>query len=676
MATASQVEELQSEALQCPICLEMLRKPKVLPCGHCYCASCLQSHINSKVIKQGIHQAYFPCPVCRAGTYLSDPKVNVERWAEIFPVNSKVPPLLELAEETHGIRFCDKCNKWNIQSTAVSVCNDCKRFMCEICKKHHNENHSQLRHDVIDLNSENTSCFTIPNLSAIEICRRHPKKSIEFYCKDHSSLCCSRCGFLEHRKCERVITIEDMFQTFDIGTTSRDLEANLRNIGSHLKQMTSKVKENAESIKTDKSAILQEIRNLKSEINKQLRKLEDDLIASLEGNHKSEDLNLHNQEAKCQSLIIAIENDLTKYDLVMTHGSEAQKVIMLHNMAQSQNKYQKTMSEYNEDMRHIKFRFCVNKRVKDLLKELDGFGVIKVTRTKHVDTSCLAETPSQPKAEVVSGSIGIPLKNRKAVKITDFNVKVQGDSAVCHISDVITLPGANHILVDRANSKIKVFGEDYQFQESMAVQGNPWNVCILPDNNIAVTVPNNKTIVIIGIADKMKKITDLRTRLSCWGIAVFKKRLIIITCNDEDCILILDMTGAEVSSVRPDNYISDKLICPWYVKVNKSEIYVSYSFGHKMVAYNRLWNTLFTYTDQNMALPDGIETDREGNVYLCGYDSYNVQQISADGRLIRTLITKKKDKLKPRTLRFYRDRDRFIVSYCNSNCVEVYDICD
>ncbi|KAK3608727.1 hypothetical protein CHS0354_007391 [Potamilus streckersoni] len=427
-----------------------------------------------------------------------------------------------------------------------------------------------------------------------------------------------------------------------------------------------------------KFAILQQIRNLKSELHVQLRKLEDDLIVSLEGNHKSEDLNLQNQEARCHSLITAIENDLTQYDLVMTHGSEAQKVIMLHNMEKNQNRYLEVMSEYKKDIRDVKIGLNINTRLTDLITELKRFGLINVTRTKHDFPSCHIITQSQQNVKAVFGSTGTPLKNRKAVKVSEFCVKVREDKISCHITDILTLQGAKHILVDRANSKIKVYGEHFQFQESRTIQENPWNACILKDSEIAVTVPNINTILVIGIGNKMRKIREIKTRLQCWGIAVVKDQLVITTYTNDSSVLILDMTGKEIRTVRPDNYQSEKLLSPWYANINKSEtiIYVSYSYVNKMVAYNTSWNALFTYTNQDMNYAGGIDTDREGNIYLCGYNSYNVQQISADGNLIKTLITKREDKIKPRTLRFCRDLDRFIVAYYNCDIIEVYDMCD
>jgi len=53
MATASNFDDL----LQCPICLEILRDPKVLDCQHTFCANCLKVHL----VSSGRTQNYIDC---------------------------------------------------------------------------------------------------------------------------------------------------------------------------------------------------------------------------------------------------------------------------------------------------------------------------------------------------------------------------------------------------------------------------------------------------------------------------------------------------------------------------------------------------------------------------------------------------------------------------------------
>ncbi|KAK3576526.1 hypothetical protein CHS0354_018020 [Potamilus streckersoni] len=677
MATVSPTEGLFTQILKCPICLGTFKRPKVLSCGHTYCVSCLQSHINSSLINRGTPQARFSCPVCRTDANLPDSTMTVEQWAESFPVNSIVSSLLDMTVNIPAEKLCDICLKWNRENLATSFCKDCNKLICSVCRDHHDEITSANRHNVLNLLSDNESKVVIPNLSFIEICGRHPNEHLKFFCGDDNAIFCNTCGFLEHRKCETIITIDDMIKTFDVGTKSKNVEANMRTLESHIKRITRKVRENADSIKNDKAAILEHIRTLRAELNAKLQQLEDTLIVSLEGNHKTENLNLQTQEARGQSLIDAINSDLTQLDIVMTHGTVIQKVIVLHNMEQNQSKYSDAISTFQEDIQDITFGLDVNKSLKDLMNDLNGCGKIKVTRTKPRLPQCSMVTIAQKKTAMVGGSSVSPLKDKKAIKISEFNVNIYGDKSSCHISDVLILNGTKHIVIDFTNSRIKVYGENYNIQESMTLQGQPWNACILPDNTMAVTVPRYKTILVIGMEEKMHKVREIRTRLQCKGIAVLRNQLLVTTYDDEHSVLLLSMTGTEIRTVRPYNYQSERLLNPMCIKINQAEtvIYVSYYFGHKMVAYDTSWNVLFTCTDEMLKYPFGLDTDRESKIYLCLCISSKVVQLSPDGKLIQTLITKERKK-DPLAIRFYRDIDRFIVTYSYCNVVEVYDMCE
>lgn len=47
------------EAFSCPICLEILRDPATLPCGHTYCLLCIRTHWDQAAAKG------CECPQCR-----------------------------------------------------------------------------------------------------------------------------------------------------------------------------------------------------------------------------------------------------------------------------------------------------------------------------------------------------------------------------------------------------------------------------------------------------------------------------------------------------------------------------------------------------------------------------------------------------------------------------------
>ena len=94
-----------------------------------------------------------------------------------------------------------KCNSKNhSEIDAIIFCNECKKYFCNKCQNHHNEMLEE--HRIINLN-KSSEIF-------IDKCKENNHiTKLEFYCKNHNTLCCAYCitkikekGYGQHSDCD------------------------------------------------------------------------------------------------------------------------------------------------------------------------------------------------------------------------------------------------------------------------------------------------------------------------------------------------------------------------------------------------------------------------------------------------------------------------------------------
>ncbi|KAJ8377099.1 hypothetical protein SKAU_G00076790 [Synaphobranchus kaupii] len=174
---------LNQDQLRCAICLDLLKDPVTIPCGHSYCMGCIKDCWKLSDLTRG-----YRCPQCRQ-TFT--PRPVLKKNTMLAEVVEKMKTGLQAAPPAHcyagpGDVACDFCT--GRKRKAVKTCLVCLASYCETHLQPHDESPPLKKHKLIKATG---------NLQE-KICSHHDKL-LEVYCRTDQQCICLLCVMDEHR---------------------------------------------------------------------------------------------------------------------------------------------------------------------------------------------------------------------------------------------------------------------------------------------------------------------------------------------------------------------------------------------------------------------------------------------------------------------------------------------
>ena len=182
---AEQMKKVASH-LTCPICTELYKKPKYLPCYHSYCEQCLLK------LQKG---SDITCPECRKTSAI--PTGGIKQLPNNFFIN-RIVDEVALKKKVTGeedVR-CDLCVR---EDPAVVLCFDCGVFLCNHCHESHKYSREYQGHamsQLKELRAEKKDVNVRPKAKPL-ICQEH-ELELNFYCDTCEQLVCHYCTTTDH----------------------------------------------------------------------------------------------------------------------------------------------------------------------------------------------------------------------------------------------------------------------------------------------------------------------------------------------------------------------------------------------------------------------------------------------------------------------------------------------
>ncbi|CAC5407037.1 unnamed protein product [Mytilus coruscus] len=248
--------------------------------------------------------------------------------------------------------------------------------------------------------------------------------------------------------------------------------------------------------------------------------------------------------------------------------------------------------------------------------------------------------------------------HRGGIKIL-YTIKAaeKGETSAIFIADYL-------VITSYVKSNVAKYSLDGKLVDSLAVDNYPRDIAQVAQTEAVISIYGKNKFVFVDITG----MTLLRTLdlpgITVSGICCFEGNTFIVTCGSP-----LTWVNSSGEIVKQKTTGGDS----YYVSTSDMKDCI-YGDGDNSVSRVIGDTTKFTYTNEQLSSPRGIGIDFEGNIYVAGYRSKNIHQITNDGKLIRVIPVEPLGIKRPWVIRFALNNNMFVVACYDSGTVVLCEI--
>ncbi|XP_030293067.1 tripartite motif-containing protein 16-like [Sparus aurata] len=261
---AQQVIQLDREKRSCSICLDLLKDPVTIPCGHSYCMSCIKDCWDTENDKEA-----HSCPQCRQSFTPRPVLVKNTMLAELVEELKKVQ--LQAASPDHssagpGDVACDHCTGKKLKAFKS----------CLVCMVSYCEQHLQPHYSVAALKKHKLVEATLKLQE--NICSRHDEV-MKIFCRTDQQCICYLCSMDDHKGHDTVsAAAERAERQTELGASQQKIQQRIQDREKDIKVLQRRVE--AVNLSADKAVedsektftqLIRLIEKRSSEVKQQIR---------------------------------------------------------------------------------------------------------------------------------------------------------------------------------------------------------------------------------------------------------------------------------------------------------------------------------------------------------------------------------------------------------------------
>jgi len=662
--------------LTCPICYQLFKNPKYLPCYHSYCEECLEKMVV---------QSKITCPECRQEAVV--PVGGVKELANNFFINRMVDELvLQRKVEGEEEVKCDECDE---DEPVVSYCPECNMFLCHVCNDFHKCSKRFCGHGVVLLTELRTNKdVPLQAKTVAAICKEHDIELL-FYCETCEQLVCMYCTVKDHNG-HNHDTVKKMAgkhrqELKEIIAPVEEMITSLSEAHDNIDKIKVKIRQQGEEVN---KKIDQHYGELVQKLMEQKEQLKQQVHDTVSQKEKAVTTQLEEVE-NVQAEMLSMKELKDAVEKSSDQESLSAKKLVINRMQQLTDKYKKlnTQPVQSAAMEYVSSKDPIP-QFGQLLTQFEVINLPnQVTRGQRVKCTiitkystghpCFTEG-SQVFVQVQSSTGEVTATHNNDGSYTASFVAQQiGEIKILVSVNGHQVKGSPHSVVvlnnyTALNKPRKIVNNDGQI-------GYPWGIAFCKNGMWAVADLTNHCIHIFDDQDQLVRTFGSKGssegQLYCPRGIKFQNDHLFVADYWNHRIQKFDINGKYLLQFSANKTKYDELEYPTGITTHNDKVYVADTGNNCISVFQSNGHFCHTIGEQHLKYPCDVVVTNNNQLFVVDYDSHCICTFTVEGHFINKFGTKGSDRGQlyyPRCLAV--DANGFILVTDFGNCrVSIFD---
>ncbi|XP_068715136.1 E3 ubiquitin-protein ligase TRIM71-like [Montipora foliosa] len=604
------------EEASCPVCQDILRDPRYLPCLHSFCLHCL-----IKWHRASGGQVDLRCPKCQ-GRCRVPASGDLKDLPTSFFLSGFIDALA-IKESDKTQVTCGNCDK---KSSKTSYCFECCKFYCDECLIGHNIMRGYKDHRVLAVKDFQEKDYEVVVKRPVFCSRKgHEKEELKFFCKicPENSVC-QTCVILDHAG-HKVTLIQEEAEAQKIELAGL-IQTPRDNLHAKVKMVTQIDEEYAQLVQRSED-MLRDVDVFVDNLMRMLQEERQNIKSAVENETKKSLENLTTKKTAIQQEIKEMESALEKAEKLLTQSSDAELVQLKKPL---QTILERVVKPVERDPASLfELVFVENNKILETINS-EGIGILKSptdAKESGVEGKGLCEGTVGREAQFIlttrnaatkqcynkNDNVTIDLRDERGQECITTSLVNDNKDGTYKIKYSPTSDG-------KINLSVKVNGQH--------IRGSPFPVLI-------------KSFNVNPVLSFGKQGSHNGMFLCPRGVAVYSRDQIAVTSNHK--VQIFDCKGNFLRSFGRLGSDKGQFQHPRGIAFGKdSNIFVADWGNHRIQIFNEEGRYLGMFggtgsLDSQLKNPWGLSLDSNSNIIVSDWGNKFIKFFSPDGKFLRKI---------------------------------------